>query len=74
MVALSTIEAKYIAAMEAIKEALWWKGLEELKVLKEQVVYSDNQSALHLCKNPVFHERTKRVNVQYHFIWEKVTK
>ncbi|KAL5571947.1 hypothetical protein UlMin_021544 [Ulmus minor] len=76
VVALSTTEAEYIAATEAIKEALWWKGLlEELKVLKEQVVvYSDSQSALHLCKNPVFHERTKHVDVRYHFIRENVTE
>ncbi|KAL5577233.1 hypothetical protein UlMin_018932 [Ulmus minor] len=74
VVALSTTEAEYIAATKAIKEALWWKGLlEELKVLKEQVVvYSDSQSALHLCKNPVFHERTKHVDFWYHFIREKV--
>ena len=57
MVALSTIKTEYIAATEAIKEALWWKELlEELKVLKEQVmVYSDSQNALHLSKNPVFY-------------------
>ncbi|KAL5581834.1 hypothetical protein UlMin_014276 [Ulmus minor] len=76
VVALSTTEAEYIVAMETIKEALWWKGLlEELKVLKEQVVmYLDSQSALHLCKNPVFHERTKHVDVRYHFIPENVTE
>ena len=38
------------------------------------MVYSDSQSALHLCKNPVFHERTKRVDVRYHFIRENVTE
>ena len=49
--------------------------IEELKVLKAQVVvYLDSQSALHLCKNPVFHERTKHVDVWYHFIREKVTE
>ncbi|KAL5580815.1 hypothetical protein UlMin_013257 [Ulmus minor] len=76
VVALSTTESKYIAATKAIKEALWWKGLlEYLKVLKEQVVvYSDSQSALHLCKNLVFHERNKHVDVRYHFIREKVMK
>ena len=54
---------------------MWLQGLlQELKVLKEKaVVYSNNQSAIHLCKNPVFHERTKHVDVRYHFIREKVT-
>ena len=36
--------------------------MKELKILKEQVVvFSNNQSALHLCKTLVFHERTKHV-------------
>ena len=49
--------------------------MEELKILKEQVVvYSDSQSVLYLCKHLMFHERTKHVDVQYHFIREKVTK
>ena len=37
------------------------------------IVYIDSQSALQLCKNPVFHERTKHVDVRYHFIKERVT-
>ncbi|KAL5538478.1 hypothetical protein UlMin_035497 [Ulmus minor] len=75
IVALSTIEAEYIAVTEAIKEAIWLQGLLlELKVLKEKaVVYSNSQSAIHLCKNPMFHERTKHVDVRYHFIREKMT-
>ncbi|KAL5560862.1 hypothetical protein UlMin_030609 [Ulmus minor] len=73
--ALSTTEVEYIAAIEAIKEALWLQGLlQELKVLEEKAtVYTDSQMALHLCKNPVFHERTKHIDVRYHFIREKIT-
>ncbi|KAL5547707.1 hypothetical protein UlMin_002938 [Ulmus minor] len=76
IVALSTTEAEYIAATEAIKEALWLQGiLQELKLMEDNaIVFSDSQSALHLCKNPVFHERTKHVDVRYHFIREKVTE
>lgn len=33
--------------------------------------YMDNQSAIRLIKNPVFHKRTKHIDVQYHFIREK---
>src|SRR5690606_19239299 len=59
----------------AIKEALLLQGLlQELNVMEEKaIVYTDSQSALHLCKNPVFHERTKHVDVRYHFIREKIT-
>ena len=72
--ALSTTELEYIATIEAIKEGIWLQGLlGELKLQnKKIIVYSDGQSAFHLCKNPVFHERTKHIDVRYHFIREKV--
>ena len=35
-------------------------------------MYCDNQSAIRLAENPVFHARTKHVEVHYHFIREKV--
>nr|GEX73138.1 retrovirus-related Pol polyprotein from transposon TNT 1-94 [Tanacetum cinerariifolium] len=72
VVALSTTEAEYIALTEAVKEAIWLKGLlEELGVeLNRVTVNCDNQGAIHLSRNHVFHERTKHINVQYHFIRE----
>lgn len=52
VVALSTTEAKYVATTEAIKEALWLKGL--LSKINEFynliVIYSNGQNAIHLLK------------------------
>ncbi|GKC59912.1 retrovirus-related pol polyprotein from transposon TNT 1-94 [Tanacetum coccineum] len=67
-------EAEYMALTEAVKESIWLKGLLiELGVnLKSVVVNCDNQSAIHLSRNAMFHERTKHINVRYHFIKEIV--
>nr|GEU47145.1 retrotransposon protein, putative, Ty1-copia subclass [Tanacetum cinerariifolium] len=72
VVALSTTKAEYMALTEAVKEAIWLKGLlEELGVeLNRVTVNCDNQGAIHLSRNHVFHERTKHINVRYHFIRE----
>ncbi|GJV54506.1 retrovirus-related pol polyprotein from transposon TNT 1-94 [Tanacetum coccineum] len=65
-------EAEYMALTEVVKEAIWLKGLlEELGVeLNTVAVNCDNQGAIHLLRNHVFHERTKHINVRYHFIRE----
>ncbi|KAH9687881.1 Integrase catalytic domain-containing protein [Citrus sinensis] len=76
VVALSTTEAEYTAATEAVKEALWLQGLmRELGVKKKTVtVYCDSSSALHLCRNPAHHERTKHIDIKFHFIRNEVSK
>ncbi|KAL2230353.1 UNVERIFIED_CONTAM: Retrovirus-related Pol polyprotein from transposon TNT 1-94 [Sesamum indicum] len=76
IVALSTTEAEYIATTEAFKEALWLSGLlTEIGFLKEKpVIHSDSQSSIQLCKNPVFHDRIKHIDVRYHFIRDIVSK
>ncbi|GKA83999.1 retrovirus-related pol polyprotein from transposon TNT 1-94 [Tanacetum coccineum] len=65
-------KAEYMAFTEAVKEAIWLRGLlEELGVVLNTVVVNcDNQGAIHLSRNHVFHERTKHINVRYHFIRE----
>ncbi|GJS31119.1 retrovirus-related pol polyprotein from transposon TNT 1-94 [Tanacetum coccineum] len=72
VVDLSTTEAEYMALTEAVKEAIWLSGLlEELGVeLNTVAVNCDNQGAIHLSRNHVFHEMTKHINVRYHFIIE----
>ncbi|XP_062085394.1 secreted RxLR effector protein 161-like [Humulus lupulus] len=76
VVALSTTESEYIAVTEVIKEALWLRGLleEVIGYKKTPTMYSDSRSCMHLCKNLVFHDRTKHVEIKYHFIRDKITE
>ncbi|XP_073137296.1 secreted RxLR effector protein 161-like [Henckelia pumila] len=74
IVALSTTEAEYVAITEAAKEGIWLKGILT-ELMRERVgvkVYTDSQSALHLTKNPMPHERTKHIDIRLHFIRDLV--
>ena len=74
-VTLSTAEAEYIAASMACCEVVWLRKLfSELfgHVLDTIVILSDNQSGIHLSENPVFHDRSKHIDIRYHFIWDMV--
>jgi hypothetical protein len=74
-VALSSTEAEYMALTQAAKEAIWIKSLlkELQRFLGEAVlIHVDNQSCIALAKNPEFHARTKHIDIQHHFIREKV--
>ena len=70
IVALSTTKAEYVAVTEASKEMVWLKiFLKELdKEQNNSVLFCGSQSAIHLAKNPVFHARTKHIQLKYHFI------
>ncbi|GBM60262.1 Retrovirus-related Pol polyprotein from transposon TNT 1-94 [Araneus ventricosus] len=75
-VSTSTTEAEYIATSTAVKEVLWLRQLlqdvSEIELCDEGItLFVDNQSAIKLIKNPVFHKRTKHIDVRYHFIREK---
>ncbi|CAL1356411.1 unnamed protein product [Linum trigynum] len=69
-VTLSTTEAEYMALTEAAKEGIWLKGLVgDLGLHHDQaVVYCDSLSAICLAKDQVHHERTKHIDVRYHFL------
>ncbi|XP_042038299.1 secreted RxLR effector protein 161-like [Salvia splendens] len=76
IVALSTTESEYIALTEAMKEIVWLKGvLSELKFVKfSPTVFSDSQSSIKLCKNNVFRDKTKHIDVRFHYIRDIVEK
>ncbi|MCO5558509.1 hypothetical protein L7F22_012094 [Adiantum nelumboides] len=69
-VALSITEAEYVAATEAFKEALWLMRLVDDLGIKVKVpgLHCDSQSAIMLANYPVFHAKTKHIEVKYHFI------
>uniref|UniRef100_A0A803Q249 Retrovirus-related Pol polyprotein from transposon TNT 1-94 n=1 Tax=Cannabis sativa TaxID=3483 RepID=A0A803Q249_CANSA len=74
VVALSTKKFEFMTITEAFKEATWIKGiLQEIGMLKEKVsMFSDNQSAIHLSKNPVYHERSKHIHIRMFWIEDKI--
>eukprot|EP00253_Pinus_taeda_P032236 PITA_32236 len=76
-VALSTAKAMYIAASLAICEAIWLRKLfRELfeQVLDTIVIYCDNKSGIRLSKNHVFHDKSKHIEIRYHFIRDIVQR
>ena len=44
----------------------------QVQVQRPVVIYCDNLSSIQLARNPVFHARTKQIEVHYHFIRERV--
>lgn len=71
VVAQSSCEAEYIAAATAACQGLWLSRLlAQLKFSEpeEVTIKVDNQSAISLCKNPVHHDRSKHIDIRYHFI------
>ncbi|KAI3747128.1 hypothetical protein L6452_09575 [Arctium lappa] len=72
-VALSSCEAEFMAATSASCQAIWLANLvKELTghSVLPVTLYVDNKSAIALMKNPVFHGRSKHINIRFHFIRE----
>jgi hypothetical protein len=66
VVAMSSCEAEYIAGAATACQGIWLGRLlsELIEIPFEQVTLKiDNQSAISMCKNPVFHERSKHIEI-----------
>jgi hypothetical protein len=77
VVALSSCEAKYIAATTAACQGVRLaRLLAELKGMSPSTttLKIDSQSTIQLSKNPVFHDRSKYIDTRYHFICDCIEK
>lgn len=75
IVSRSSAEAEYRGVANAVAEATWIRNLLlELHIPLRQasVVYCDNVSAVYLSNNLVQHQRTKHIEIDIHFVREKV--
>nr|GLL27425.1 hypothetical protein VITISV_013542 [Ipomoea trifida] len=73
VVAQSTAEAEYVAAALAVNQALWLRKLmADLKMTQEEstTIFVDNQAAIAISRNPVFHGKTKHFKVKLYFVRE----
>jgi hypothetical protein len=76
-VSVSSTEAKYKTIANATTEIMWVHTLlEELKLTRHTtaLLWRDNLGATYLSANPVFHAKTKHIEVDYHFVKERVVK
>jgi hypothetical protein len=76
-VALSSTEAEYMATSMESCEAIWLRKLLTRlfdQELDPMVIYCDNQSCIKLSENPVFHDRSKHIEIRYHFIRDRIQK
>jgi hypothetical protein len=74
-IALNMAEAEYIAACSASCEAIWLRklltGLFDLE-MEATVILCDNLSCIKMTEYPVFHDKSKHIEIRYHYIRDMV--
>jgi histone deacetylase 1/2 len=74
-VSRSSTEAEYKALANGAAEAIWVDSLlKELGVIRQRtpILWCDNLGATYLTVNPVFHAQTKHIEIDFHFVRERV--
>ncbi|KAE8241390.1 hypothetical protein A4X13_0g7436 [Tilletia indica] len=73
-VAMSTVEAEYIALAEGLREGLWLRNLLTELGFPPQVpfqIHTDNEGTRSIARNPEAHKRTKHIALRYHAVRER---
>lgn len=73
----SSVEAEYRGVANVVSESCWLRNLLlELHYPNQKAtsVYCDNVSTIYLSANPVQHQRTKHIEMDIHFVREKVAR
>ena len=74
-VSRSSAKSEYKAMTQSVCEIMWLHQLlTEVGIMTvvPAKLWCDNQAALHFASNPVFHERTKHIEIDCHFVREKI--
>ncbi|GJZ87818.1 hypothetical protein Tco_0659428 [Tanacetum coccineum] len=76
IVANSTTEAEYVAAANCCGQVLWIQNqmLDYGFNFMNTKIYIDNESTICIVKNPVFHSKTKHIEIRHHFIKDSYEK
>ncbi|XP_066941031.1 uncharacterized protein [Macrobrachium rosenbergii] len=75
VVSLSTCEAEYVAMTHAMQEGNFFRQLyaDMINCNREAIILNvDNKGAIALAKNPVHYQRSKHVDIKYHFIRSQI--
>jgi hypothetical protein len=74
-VALSTVEAEYMALANTTREVIWLRQLVSelgLDTSQPTPINVHNLSAIKFADNPVFHARSKHIDIRHHFVCEQL--
>ena len=75
VVSCSSAEAEYRAMLKLTNELVWIKGILkhlEIEQATPMTMHCDNQAAIHIATNSVFHERTKHIEVDCHKVRQMI--
>uniref|UniRef100_A0A803PJ99 Copia protein n=1 Tax=Cannabis sativa TaxID=3483 RepID=A0A803PJ99_CANSA len=72
----SSAEAEYRAMAHATCEVTWIMAILNFGITPTNpaLLYCENDAAIHIFENPVYHERTEHVEIYCHIVWEKVNQ
>ncbi|XP_071723249.1 uncharacterized mitochondrial protein AtMg00810-like [Rutidosis leptorrhynchoides] len=75
-VSRSSAEAEYRSMADTVAELMWIRGiLQELGVKIDRPIdlYCDSEAAIHISANPVYHERTKHIEIDCHLVRQQIS-